>query len=172
MKTIFLDDTLKLKKNRRKIENELDLKITISGNEVTIDGKPEDEFFAEKIINALDFDFPIAVALLIQKEGALFEILNIKDYTTKKDYKTIRARIIGSGGKTLKTLTTLTGCYFEIKENNVGIIGSPENIENAQNSIISIIRGSKQANVYSYLEKHRTQPILDLGLKSETKTFK
>ena len=46
MKTIFLDDTLKLKKNRRKIENELDLKITISGNEVTIDGKPEDEFFA------------------------------------------------------------------------------------------------------------------------------
>jgi len=112
------------------------------------------------------------VALLIKKEEYLFEILNIKDYTSKKDLKTVRARIIGRGGKTLKTLATLSECFFELKDNNVGIVGSPENIEKAQNAIISIIQGSRQANVYSYLEKHRTKQILDLGLKDEIKTFK
>ena len=172
MKTFFLDELKVLKKYKRKLQKELEVKITIEGNEVSIDGDADDEFFAEKIIVALNFGFPMDVALLIKREEFLFEILNIKDYTTKKDLKTIRARIIGSGGKTLRTLATLTECFFEIKENTVGIIGSPENIENAQNSIISIIRGSKQANVYNYLEKHRTQPVLDLGLKKETKTFK
>lgn len=172
MKTFFLDELGVLKKFKRKLQKELEVKISIVGNEVSIEGEADDEFFAEKIIVALNFGFPMDVALLIKREEFLFEILNIKDYTTKKDYKTIRARIIGSGGKTLRTLTTLTECFFEIKENTVGIIGSPESIETAQTAITSIIRGSKQANVYSYLEKHRVQPVLDLGLKEKTKTFK
>jgi len=172
MKTFFLDELKVLKKFKRKLQKELEVKITIEGNEVTIDGDADDEFFAEKIIIALNFGFPMDVALLIKKEEYLFEILNIKDYTSKKDLKTVRARIIGRGGKTLKTLATLSECFFELKDNNVGIIGSPENIEKAQNAIISIIQGSRQANVYSYLEKHRTKQILDLGLKDEIKTFK
>jgi len=172
MKTFFLDELKVLKKFKRKLQKELKVKITIGGNEVTIDGDADDEFFAEKIIIALNFGFPMDVALLIKKEEYLFEILNIKDYTSKKDLKTVRARIIGRGGKTLKTLATLSECFFELKDNNVGIVGSPENIEKAQNAIISIIQGSRQANVYSYLEKHRTKQILDLGLKDEIKTFK
>jgi KH domain-containing protein len=172
MKTFFLDELVVLKKFKRKLQKELEVKILIVGNEVSIDGEADDEFFAEKIIVALSFGFPMEAALSIKREEFLFEILNIKDYTKKKDYKTIRARIIGSGGKTLRTLATLTECFFEIKENTVGIIGSPESIETAQTAITSIIQGSKQANVYSYLEKHKVQPVLDLGLKNETKTFK
>jgi rRNA processing protein Krr1/Pno1 len=47
----------------------------------------------------------------------------------------------------------------------VGIIGDPEYMENAQEAIISIIHGSKHANVYSNLEKHQVKPVVDLGLK-------
>ena len=109
--------------------------------------------------------------MLIKGEDFLFEILDIKKYTHRKDYETIRARIIGKEGKTLKTLSTLTDCHFELKDNNVGIIGSPELIKNAQDAVIFIIQGSKQANVYSFLEKHHLKPIVDLGLK-EKKTKK
>lgn len=172
MKKIFLDETKNLRKNEKRIEDELNVKITIDKNEISIEGNAEDEFLTEKIIDALDFGFPIANALLIKNEEFLFETLNIKDYTKKKDLKTIRARIIGREGKTLRTLTTLTNCFFEIKENSVGIIGAPESIETAQNAIISIIKGSKQANVYDYLEKHKVKPIFDFGLKKQTKTFK
>ncbi len=169
MKTIFSEDTTKVIKNQKKLEKILKIKITINGKEIIIDGNPEDEYIAEKVIDAINFGFPVPIALLIKKEDFLFEILNIKDYTRRKDFETIRARIIGKGGKTLKTLNQLTECNFELKDNEVGIVGAPEYIKNAQDAVISIIRGAKQANVYSYLEKHHVQPVLDLGLKKKKK---
>ncbi len=167
MKQLFSEEIELISKNKKKLERILNIAITISGKEVSIDGKPEDEFIAEKIIDAIGFGFPVPVALLIKEEDFLFEIINIKEYTKRKDFETIRARIIGKGGQTLRTLNDLTECFFEIKNNRVGIIGDPEKIKNAQESIIWIVQGSKQANVYGYLEKHHAQPILDLGLKEK-----
>lgn len=169
MKIIQSGNIEKISKFQKKIERILGISISLKENEITIEGNAEDEYIAEKVIDAINFGFPVPAALTIKTEDFVFEILNIKDYTPKKDYERIRARIIGSGGKTLKTLNELTECFFEIKENNIGIIGSPEYIKNAHDAIISIIHGSKQANVYSYLEKHHIQPVLDLGLKIKKK---
>jgi len=165
MKILICDKLPRIIKNKKKLEKKLNIKITNRGKEVKIIGKPENEYLAEKIIDALNFGFPFSVALSIKEEDFLFEILNIKEYTKRKDLETIRARIIGKKGKTLKTFCELTKCYFELKDNCVGIIGSPEYIKNAQEAIISIIKGSKQANVYAYLEKHQIRPESDLGLK-------
>lgn len=169
MKQIFSEAIALILKNKKKLERVLNIKIEINGKDISIEGKPEDEFIAEKIIDALGFGFPVPVALLIKEEDFLFEIINIKEYTKRKDFETIRARIIGRGGQTLRTLNDLTECFFEIKDNRVGIIGEAEKIKNAQEAIIWIVQGSKQANVYGYLEKHHTQPILDLGLKEKKK---
>ena len=98
-------------------------------------------------------------------ENFSFEILNIKDYTKRKDLDRVRARIIGKGGKTLKTLHGLTKCYFELNNNNVGIIGDDEHIKNAEDAVVAIIKGAKQSNVYSFLEKHQPEKVIDLGLK-------
>lgn len=165
MRQIFSETANYVLKNKKKLEEVLKVKILIDKKEILLDGSPEEEYLAEKVIDALGFGFPIGAALLIKKEDFLFEVVNLKDYTPRKDFETIRARIIGTGGKTLRTLTELTECRFEIKDNNVGIIGDPESIKNAREAVISIIRGAKQANVYSFLEKHHVQPILDLGLK-------
>jgi len=51
----------------------------------------------------------------------------------------------------------------------VGIIGYPEYIKNAQDSVIRLIQGAKQANVYAFLEKHQIQTPVDLGLKEPKK---
>jgi KH domain-containing protein len=169
MKIIPLETNPRISKNRKKLEEELNVKISLKGKEISIEGNSEDEFIAEKVLEAIDFGFPLAAALLIKIEDYLFEIINIKDYTKRKDFGTIRARIIGKDGKTLRALSELSECYFEIKDNRVGIIGLPEYIKNAQDAIISIVQGSKQANVYSYLEKHHVQPVLDLGLKEKKK---
>jgi len=156
-------------KNKRKLQEKLGVKIENRGKEVFISGEPEDEYTAEKVIEALEFGFPFSATMLLKEEDYMFEILNIKDQTKRKDLDRIRARIIGKNGKTLKTLSDLTGCYFELKENSVGIIGGPEHIKNAQEAVIAIIRGSKQSNVYSFLEKRHPKEILDLGLKEEEK---
>ena len=165
MKTILSEKLPRILKNKKRLESKLNIKISNRGKEVQINGKPEEEYIAEKVIDALNFGFSFSVAISIKEESLEFEILNIKDHTTRKDLKRVRARIIGKGGKTLKTLNQLTKCNFELKDNFVGIIGLPELIKNAQESVISIIKGSKQSNVYSHLEKHQLKPLIDLGLK-------
>lgn len=167
MKTIICEKIPRIIKNKKRLEKLLGVTIKNRGKEVTISGTPENEYIAEKVIDALEFGFPFSTALLIKSEDNVLEILNIKDYTKRKDLERIRARIIGKAGKTLKTLCDLTKCHFELKDNYVAIIGSSEFIENAQDAIISIIKGSKQTNVYKYLETHKVTEPDDLGLKGQ-----
>jgi len=169
MKVIIVDKIARIIKARNRLENLLNVKITNRGREVKVEGSAEDEYIAEKIIDALNFGFPLGVALLIKQEDNLFEVIRIKDHTKRPDLERVRGRIIGTGGGTLKTLSDLTKCYFELKDNEVGIIGHPEYIENAQEALILLIKGSKQSNVYSHLEKNQVQPVVDLGLKEEEK---
>jgi len=172
MKTIICEKPKRIIKNRKNLEKKLGIKIMGSGGEITIHDSPENEYVAEKVIEALEFGFPFSVALLIKEQDLMFEALNIKDYTRRKDLANVRARIIGKGGKTLKNLQELTKCHFEIKDNQVGIIGEPEYLKNAQDALIFLIRGTKHANVYFFLEKHQVKPVFDLGLKPVKKTKK
>ncbi len=165
MKTILSEKLPRILKNKKRLEKDLNIKITNRGKEVRISGKPEEEYVAQKVIDAINFGFSISTAISIKQENLDFEIINIKDHTTRKDLNRVRARLIGKGGKTLKTLCNLTNCNFEIKDNKMGVIGSPEFLENAQEALASLIKGSKQSNVYAHLEKNQPKPIIDLGLK-------
>jgi ribosomal RNA assembly protein len=164
METIYSEKFPRILKNKKRLEEKLKIKITNRGKEVTISGKPETEYVAKKVIDALNFGFHFSAAMEIQ-EGFVFEIINIKDHTKRKDLERIRARIIGTGGRTLKTLHDLIKGNIEIKDNRVGIICPPENMKVAQEAIISIVKGAKQGNVYGFLERNQIQNIDDLGLK-------
>ena len=110
MKKIFSEKFQRIIRNKEKLERNLKVKITNRGKEIFIEGKSEDEYYAEKVIDALNFGFIFPTAILIKKGDFIFEILNIKDYTRRKDLEIIKARIIGKGGKTLKVLHDLTEC--------------------------------------------------------------
>jgi len=165
MKTIYSEKLPRILKNKKKLEKELNVKITNRGKEIYIKGKAEDEYIADQVITALNFGFLFQAAIAIKKQELMFEIINIKDYAKTNNFKRIRARIIGKSGKTLKTLCELTDCFIELNENQLGIIGKPEHMKITQEAIINLIKGSKQTNVYKFLEKHQLEPILDLGLK-------
>ncbi len=162
---IIVDKLVRITKNRKKLEEILEVKIENRGTEVYIEGDAENEYIAEKVVNALNFGFPFSVAIEIKTADLVFERINIKDYTKQKDLARVRGRIIGAQGKTIKTISELGNCYMELKDNYVGIIGEPEFIKNAQEAIISLAKGAKQANVYAYLEKHQPEEVVDLGLK-------
>jgi len=165
MKKVICEKPMRISKIKGVLKKITKVNIEINGKEIDLEGKPEDEFIAEKVIYALDFGFPFSAAVTIKQEDFHFEILDIKDYTPRKDLKTIKGRIIGKGGKTLKILVSLSNCFFEINENKIGLIGPIEYIKTARESIISLIRGSKQANVYRKLEKANFEPVEDFGIK-------
>ncbi|MFH1365411.1 MAG: hypothetical protein ABIH28_02415 [archaeon] len=165
MKKLLSEKPIRIIKAKEDLKKITGVNIENRGKEIYLEGKPEDEFIAEKIVDALDFGFPFSAATTIKQDNFHFEILDIKEYTRRKDLKTIRGRIIGTDGRTLKILAILSNCFFEINGNRIGIIGPIECSKSARESIISLIRGSKQANVYRALEKAKVEPVEDLGIK-------
>jgi len=164
----MLDKPTRIIKNRKRLEEALNVEISQRGKEIFIDGDGKDKHIAKKVIQALDFGFSFSDALLLKGEE-IFEVMNLKDYSKAKDMGKIRGLVIGKGGKALETLERLTRCSFEINNNRVGIIGLPEWLKIAIEGVRQLAQGTKHSNVYHYLEQHQPKPILDLGLKEEFK---
>lgn len=165
MKIIISDKISRIIKNKEALEEELNVKLSNRGKELKIEGEAEDEYIAEKVIDAINFGFSIQKATLISKEDLLFEVIPIKNYAKTSNLERVRGRVIGKNGKALGAIATLTECFLEINGNNVGIIGDAEHMQNAHNAIIQIIEGAKHSNVYTGLEKNQIKPLGDLGLR-------
>lgn len=157
MQEIYIENLKELIRGKRKLEKQLDIKITNKGKLVFVNGKPDNEFTAIEILKAINLCFSVDYALQLKQENIILQTLNIKDLTKRKDLERIRARIIGTHGKTLKTLNNLTNCSFSMHDNQIGIIGDAEEIEDAIQAVTSLVQGSKQGNVYARLEKQRKQ---------------
>ncbi len=167
---LLVEKLPRILKNKKKFEKELGIKISNRGKEVFLEGTPENEFVAEKAIQAIDFGFPLLHAMAVKNENCVFEKINIKEHAKQKNFERIRARLIGKKGKTLKTISHLADCFLELNGNEIGVVGDAEKIEITNNAIVSLIKGSKQSNIYSYLEKHQAKPVIDLGLKDKFKS--
>ena len=155
MQEIYVEDVRKVLQNKRKLEDSLNIIISNKGKNIFVDGNAEDEFIAIEVLEAINVGFSIPKALLLKEEEMMLQRIHIKDLTKRKDLKEVRARIIGTKGKTLGTINNLTNCEISLQDNEVGIIGDAENIEDAIQGLQSIIQGSKQGNVYSRIERER-----------------
>jgi ribosomal RNA assembly protein len=153
MRRLYIKSARKIMQNKAELEKKLKVTISVSGSNTTISGEETDEFFAERVLLALDFPFSIDEATLLLNEDYVFEILNIKDYTHRHDMEVIRGRIIGKDGKALRVIEQLSNALITVKDNKVALIARSDSIQTAVQAVLSIIRGSKHGNVYSYLEK-------------------
>jgi len=162
MQEIYTEFIRKVLQNKKRLEQELEVKITNQGKNLFIDGEPDKEFLALQIIEAINVGFSVEKTLNLKQEDIILQTLHIKDKTKRNDLERVRARIIGKQGKTLKTLNNLTGCEFSIKDNEIGIIGNTDDIKEAMQAIISLIQGSRQSNVYAHTEKEIRKNRLEL----------
>ena len=153
MQSIHFNNLKELKRAKSEIEEKLKIKISIKGRTITIDGTPMDEYEASLVLGAINIGFSAKKALSLIDEESIFKIIKIKDFTKKKNLKEVRARIIGTKGKTKRTIESISNCDIIIKNNEIGIIGNAESIEELITAVTSLIRGTKQSNTYRYLEK-------------------
>lgn len=166
MQETYVENIGKVISNKKKLESELKVKITNKGKNVFISGKPEDEFIALKAMEAINLGFSIERALLLKNPEILFQSLNIKNVTKKHNLEEIRARVIGTKGKTLKTINNLTNCFISLKDNQIGIIGNHEDITEAIQGMTSLVRGSKQSHIYARLEREKKKKrLIDKGIE-------
>jgi ribosomal RNA assembly protein len=166
MQNIIIDKIVRVIKNHKRLEKALDVKISNNGKDVKVEGTPQNEEIAIQTIQALNFGFPYSEAILMKKEGKELITVNIKEHTNQSNLERVRGRVIGKGGKALKTLASLTDSAMELKENTVAIICTPENAERATRAVIEIIKGAKHGGVYKELEHNFPKQEYDLGLKN------
>jgi ribosomal RNA assembly protein len=160
MRKLFFQDKeiSRVLKFKEEIEKNLKIKLKIERNEVTIEAKSSvDEYLAEKILDALSLGFDLNVCLQLKNEEFILKKINIKDLVKESRVNVVAGRIIGTKGKTKKLIEKLSECEMVIHDHLVAIIGHLNNIEIANHAIQSLIRGSPQSKVYSFLEKSRSK---------------
>jgi len=176
MQEVYSENTRKIRQEKTKLEKELKVKISLSGKNILLTGESLDEYIAAEVIEAIELGFTLHQALLLKDEELILEKIYIKELTKRHDLERIRARIIGTKGKTKEIIENLSDCLISLHGNTVGIIGRAEEIKKAIRAIESIIHGRKQGKVYSYLErlrsKDKTRMHEDLGLKIKEKRKK
>ncbi len=169
MEEVFVRKIEDIKKNKAEIERKLNVKITIVGNRVSYEGDSLDEYEASLVFEAISFGFSIKVALNLKIEDNTFKVIHIKEHTRRK-LKDVKSRLIGTEGKTRRIISDISNCFVLINESDVGIIGYVEDVENACTAVINLIRGSKQANMYQYLERmNRTKKEEDFNISIKNK---
>jgi len=156
----------KVSKNKKILERKLKIKLKIKNSEVEIEGEELRAYVAEKVIEAIERNFPVKIALLLLKEDYVLEEIPIRSITRKRNLSEVKARLIGKKGKTLKLISEISNCYLSLHENVISIIGPGDKIKDVTTAIKNLIRGSKQSNIYFYLEKTKKKDIPEnLGLK-------
>ncbi|MGE4275529.1 MAG: KH domain-containing protein, partial [Candidatus Methanomethylophilaceae archaeon] len=156
---------------RKMIQKVAGVKMKIdSEGEVTIfDDKAEDPLMGLKlveVVKAIGRGFTPEKAMRLFQDDEYLEIVDIKEFLGGKGNQVsrIRARLIGTGGKTRSIIEDLTGVNMVIYGNTVAIMGDSISLPVAKHAVELILRGSEHSTVYKYLESQRPRlRIAEMG---------
>lgn len=141
----------------------VDLEIDSSDGSVVVNQEgAEDPFIAMRaaeIVKAIGRGFSPEHAFSLLRDDYYFYLMNITDYVGKKPnhVRRMRARLIGTDGKSRRVLETLSECYISVYGNTVGIIGDEWGTDVGRRAVDMLLSGSEHRTVYGYLEKMRRQ---------------
>jgi ribosomal RNA assembly protein len=155
MQEIYVENLKEVLRSKFRLQKELGVKLTNKGKNVFVNGPVDKEFMAIEVLEAINLGFSADRALELKQNDFMLQTVHIKDITKRHDLERVRARIIGSQGRTLKTLQNLTNCDLAMNDNEIGLIGPIQEMEDAVQAVTSLVQGSKQGNVYGRLERRR-----------------
>lgn len=152
-----------------RLEQLTGIKLTIDSEEgdVEIDHThakdPSMAIVVGNIVMAIGRGFPPTKAFKLLENDCYLKIYDIRDYVGKKveHVARMRARVIGTRGKTRKIFEEITGADLSVYGNTVAIIGTSLQIEIVGKGMDMLLSGSEHAAVYHYLEGRRAQLKVD-----------
>lgn len=147
---------------KRDIEEETSSSITVDSKEGDIRVSGNDSlglFSAREIIQAIGRGFSPEIAMQILKSDYAFELLTISDYIgkSKNTARRLKARVIGTEGKTRKHIEEITETHLSVYGKTIGIIGEVEHVMLARRAVESILAGATHTSVYKWLERKKKE---------------
>lgn len=155
------------------IEEFSKVKISVDSKsgDVSISSEAEGDFkslIARDVVKAIARGFSPQTAMRLFNEDNYLELLDIRDYAGKnsKHVRRIRARIIGSEGKTRRIIEEMSGADMCIYGNTIGLIGDVYSLDAAKRAAQMILEGSEHSAVYRFLEgRRREMKFMEMGMQ-------
>jgi len=160
---------------RASIERQTGVRLRIDSRDGGVeidDTDAKDPFLALRardIVRAIGRGFSPKTAFSLLQEDYYMEILDIRDYAGKRKnhVRRLRARVIGSNGKTRKSIEENANVSLSVYGNTVSIIGPLLELTVAKNAVDMLLSGSEHSTVYRYLERKRKDiKLAEYGLES------
>lgn len=157
---------------KKRLEEATGVEIDVDSEtgEVTVDeAEAEDPSVAlavQDVIKAIGRGFSEDKAFRLLQEEIFLRMFDIRDFAGKspKRIRQVRARLIGTGGKTRRLVEELTGVDVSIFGNTVCLIGDMVQLGVAERAVEMLLEGSKHAAVYRFMEGSRASlKMAELG---------
>jgi ribosomal RNA assembly protein len=113
-------------------------------------------FSMRDVIKSIGRGFNPDIAKLLLKQDYSLDLIDIYDFAkTKNDVLRLKGRVIGSEGKSRRTIENLCEVYISVYGKTLAVIGESSNVSLARKAIESLLSGSPHSSVYKFLEKSR-----------------
>ncbi|MEM4729597.1 MAG: KH domain-containing protein [Thermoplasmata archaeon] len=150
---------------KREVERRTGVKLEIDSEtgEVTIDySRAKDPALVLKVndlVRAIGRGFSPQRAFRLLRDDCFLMVINIQDYIGKSPshLRRMRARVIGTGGKTRRIIEELSETELSIYGDTVSVIGDARSLEYARTALDMLLCGSEHSAVYAYLEHTRRE---------------
>ncbi len=119
-------------------------------------GDPVALLKAKDIVQAIGHGFRPDVALKLLEDDMSLIVIDVSEHVGKdpEDCTRVKARIIGTGGKTRRIIEENAHVDVSIYGDAVAIIGRPEDASAAQQAVMMLINGAPHSAVYKFLDSY------------------
>jgi ribosomal RNA assembly protein len=136
------------------------IKVDTEGDVRIYNRESDDPLITMKVtdlVRAIGRGFSPERAMRLLDDDEYLDVIDIREYVGKRSSHVIRvrARVIGTHGKTRKLIEDLTGAFVSVYGSSVTIIGNSIQMPVARRAVEMLLRGSEHSTVYRYMEKQR-----------------
>ena len=146
----------KNKKWKKWIENFCNVKVKIEDNDILMEGDPLEILRIKEVFRAFGRGFSWNDSLNLLDENYFLEIINLKDYTRKRNRMIeLKGRVIGKNGKIKRIIERETDTKIAIYGKTISVMGKLKNLRIAAKVIRTILEGKKHGTALKISEERR-----------------
>lgn len=140
----------------KNLEDLLGCKLSVRENTVVATGESLNEYNAKDAITAFGRGFSMGQVRRLLSDDYFFSSINLKEALGKDNrIRRIKARIIGSNGKTKEYIAEVSGASISVFGNTVSFIGTIDEIKMAEAAVKILIEGGTHKKAYRVMEGMR-----------------
>lgn len=151
---------------KSEIEKSLGVKLAVDSREgtvvislakpVTEGGDPASLFKARDIVTAIGRGFSPEKALKLETDGYALSVIDLTDHVGNNinHLTRVKARIIGSQGKTRRIIEETCHVDVSVYGDTVAIIGQFEDVHAAEEAVLTLVRGAPHGAVYRMVNEY------------------